>query len=270
MYEYDDRYPALRQVVAEQYRDLPDEQLEAVLESAGFSAEDVEFSLKDFGRGLAAVGSAVLPVAGTVVGTAFGGPVGAALGGALGSAAGSALGSAAAPPRRRGSRPRVPRPPFVRPPRLPVPGLGAPAATQLLSLIQRPEMMRALQALALGGAGAARVPVGPTVVPPAAFANLLGIAAAEAAAEHHALTGGGDPATPEYLVGESGEALVDVTDANERAARLLEVLAESDESAWDESDEAWEWGESDESWAEEPDAFYATYEGLEHDEVLYG
>ena len=99
----DDPYPELRAALAPEYRDLPPNEVEAVLESAGLSAEEMEFSLKkafgSVGQFAKAAAPTVLPLAGTVVGTAFGGPAGAAVGGMLGRAAGSAVGGPAGPSR---------------------------------------------------------------------------------------------------------------------------------------------------------------------------
>jgi hypothetical protein len=78
---WEDPYPNVREALAPGLESVDADSLEALLESAGLSAEDMEFN---FGKALKAVGGIAqkaLPIAGTVVGTAFGGPLGATLGG---------------------------------------------------------------------------------------------------------------------------------------------------------------------------------------------
>jgi hypothetical protein len=249
-------YPALRTVLAEQYRGLPDEGVEALLESVGLSAEDMEFNLgralRDVGNAVVSVAPTVLPIAGTAVGSVFGGPVGGMVGGALGNLAGGAIGAAARPQAWPTARPpmRPPMPAGGMPGRPAAVG-GSGAAAQLLQMINRPEVLRGLQSLAMGALGSRSIPVGGTAAPPAAFANLLATLAGRAVAEHHELVAeSAEQGLPAYLVGESGEAVVDVGDSAERGEHLLRLLessfpaealawAEWDES--DESDEDWEW-----------------------------
>jgi hypothetical protein len=222
----DDPYPELRAVLAPEYSRLPPEDLEAVFEAVGLSAEDMEFSLKkafrDVGRFVKSAAPTILPVAGTVLGTAFGGPAGAALGGMLGRAAGGALGGTG---RRAPARPGAP------------PGMGgSPAASQLLQVLQRPELLQGLLSMALGPAARGRVPVGRTPVPAGAFANLVGALANQAQAEYHAAAPEDDEAVPEYLLDASGAPAVDAAIPEQRAARLLELL---DEAAREADDEGW-------------------------------
>lgn len=250
----DDPYPALRAALAPEYRYLPPEAIESIFGSIGLSAEDLEF---DFGRALRSAGQAaaglaptVLPIAGTALGTVFGGPVGGALGGTLGQLAGGAIGTAAGPrPRPRGPRP-VPSVAGLRPgaagltapPRAPG---GSTAAATLLRLLSQPEVLRALQGMALGSLGSRSVPVGGTPVPNGAFANLVGSLATRATAEHHAVAAGEDEGVPAYLLDGTGEPVVDVTLPEERAGRLLELLDAADRyeqlaRGWVDDDGAWD------------------------------
>jgi hypothetical protein len=114
----DTSFPEIRKCLGPQYRYLPAEYIEQIIEQSfgeGVNPEDVEGLFGDIGnfvkktaksvsQAMPAVGKAVagalptvLPMAGTVLGTAFGGPLGGALGGTLGSALGGAVGSAVSP-----------------------------------------------------------------------------------------------------------------------------------------------------------------------------
>lgn len=223
----------VRELLAPEYRDLSDEQLEAVLhESFGdVSLEDVE----DIWNTLGQVAGAVLPVLGPVLGGVVGGPVGAAVGGALGGAAGKAVGAAAGKPgATKPAPPKSPAARSVRPPRTPTPA----AAAQLLALLFRPEVLQALFAMALGPAGRRDVPVEGTPVPPAAFANLLSVLAGQAAREQSDVTDGGED-IPEYLLDGGGEVKCDVAVPEERAEALRDMLARADiVDAW-EDEAAW-------------------------------
>jgi hypothetical protein len=133
----------------------------------------------------------------------------------------------------------------------PVPAGGSAAAAQLLRLLTRPELIEALQAMALGTVGRRQVQVGQTPVPPAAFGNLLGSLTSRAVAEHHTIVAGNDAGTPQYLLGADGEVAVDVSDPDARADRLLEVLADS-EPVWSTAEDSIEDTDedTDETWDE--------------------
>lgn len=231
-----DPYPALRAALGPEYRHLPANAVAELVESVGLSPDDVEFNLggalRSVGQVAASVGPTILPIAGTAIGTAFGGPLGGALGGTLGQLAGGAIGAAAGP--RPGPRPpAAPRPaPRLSPPAaLPAAPVGtSPAAATLLQLLSRPEVLQGLLSMAMGRMGARAVPVGRTPVPPAAFANLLSTLAARTAAEAHATAAGEEQGVPSYLLGPDGEAVVDPTLPEERAGRLLGLLAAADQA----------------------------------------
>jgi hypothetical protein len=224
-------YSEIRKVLRPEYRNLPREDIETLLASYNIDAEAMEGLFGDIGRGLASVGKVVvsaaptiLPIAGTVVGGAFGGPLGAAAGGALGKFAGGAIGAATSQPSPGPSQ--APLPGGVLPPGHP---LMAPAAGRLLQTVLRPETLKALLAMALGPqAGRSSVRVGPASVPVGAFTNLLGVLANQAASEYYAVSGSAGEALPEYMKDYTGEALGDPAVAEHRAARLYELLRETD------------------------------------------
>ncbi|WP_156165337.1 hypothetical protein [Demequina rhizosphaerae] len=218
-------FPLLREALDPDLRDMASEDVVSLFAGAGLSADEMEWSLgkalSSFGRTAARLAPSILPVAGTVLGTAVGGPLGGALGGSLGSLAGKAVGSATA--RSRQAQPRVSS--RRAPRRVQGPPAGAaPAAAQLVQVLNRPEILRALQSMAVGRAGTPNVNVGSSSVPVGAIANLIGTLAGRAAAEHHVVVAGADEAIPEYLLGADGEAVVDVADESARAGRLLELL----------------------------------------------
>lgn len=208
-------YASLRGLLAPQFRKLPAEDIEALFESYNLSANDMEGffdTLKDIGKAVVSAAPSILPVAGTVVGTALGGPAGAALGGTLGKFAGGAFGNAAPP-----------RPPGPQPP----PG-GAPAAGQLLQTMFQPETLKALMQMLLGQLGASNVKVGSTPVPVGGFPNLLGTLANNAQSEYNAANRATGEGLPEYLRNTAGEAVGDPAEAEYRAQRLYELIQEAD------------------------------------------
>lgn len=108
-----------------------------------------------------------------------------------------------------------------------LPAGGSPAAAQLLQVIQRPEIMQALMAMVMGQSGRRSMPVAGASVPTAAFTNLIGTLANRATAEYSAAVSA--PAEgAAYLYDYAGEALADPAVAEQRAARLLELLHEAD------------------------------------------
>lgn len=228
-YLEDDPYPLLRESLAPELRRLPAEDIEHLFEQVGLSAEEMEEGIwgsignafRTAGRAVARAAPTLLPVAGTALGTVVGGPVGAAVGGSLGRLAGGAIGAATAPRRR-------PAPGPQRPGRRPAPAArpsgASPAAAQLLQVLNRPEVLRALQSMALGRSGTSNVTVGSTPVPVGAIANLIGTLANSASSEHHVLVAGEEGGVPVYLLDADGEAVVDLASAEERAQRLLELM----------------------------------------------
>lgn len=268
---YENSYMEIRKSLAPQYRHLPTEYIEQIIEQSfgeGVSPEDVEGFFSDIGKfakkagkTIAKAAPAILPVAGTVVGTALGGPVGAAVGGALGSAAGGAIGSA-----MKGKKPSVsgiagsvatglggalPGPAgailgkagAALSGKTPggivgaLPGIAGVAgsalkgklsaggsAAQLLKLLTQPKVMQSLQAMSLGQAGKQSIPVAGAQVPVSAFANLIGTLANQAIAEQHALGLYEAESIPSYLLNAEGELVVDPAVPEQRATALLSLL----------------------------------------------
>jgi len=251
-----DPYPAaMRDAFAPQYRHLPADQLDMVIEQAMESlspleAENFSRFISNLGRTVAPIAAQVLPVAAPIVGTVIGGPAGAAIGGTVGRLAGQALAGPASP---RTARPPVPRPSAANvPPPPPVMAAAAPPASspavalpppatadapsapssatgairQLLSFLQHPALLQSMLGAALGGAGARAVAAGPnaTPVPFGAFMNALSVLANQAASEAE---GFGEPDESEataYLRDASGEFRYDPAVAEERAGALLALL----------------------------------------------
>jgi hypothetical protein len=102
----------------------------------------------------------------------------------------------------------------------PLAGDANPAAAEILALVQDQRFVQACAALAAGAPGPGEIPVAGTVAPPAAFLNLLGWLAQEAA-QHLPTTG----ATVDgYLKGPDGSYVGDVASPASRARVLLERL----------------------------------------------
>lgn len=254
-------YHEIRKVLSKAYRRLPSERIEQVVqESLGEVAPE---NIENFLGTLTQIGQAALPIVGGAIGTAVGGPIGGALGAAGGQAAATAIGAATQPrplspppaPPPRAAPPSVPPPraasPSAPPPqpapratsaprtRQPAPPRRsmsvppsppaqpvAPAATQLISLLLRPEFLQSLASLLFGSAGRNSVSVGGTPVPVSAFLNLLGVLADQAAAEHHSLSTSYSESVPEYLIESTGEFKCDITVPEQRAEVLWEMLQE--------------------------------------------
>lgn len=228
-------YPELRQILAPPYRALPAEDLEMIFEHYGLVAEDMESfldTLKGFGKAVASIAPTILPTVGTIAGTAAGGPAGAAVGGALGRVAGGVINQLTDPSKSQKPPINVPGIGGVQsnlPPLTPqTPPGAAPAASQLLQIMFRPETMQALLAMILGQLGRSNIPVGNTPVPVSAFPNLLGTLANQAQTEHIAARPTTREDIPEYLRTYAGEAMVDPAVAEARAGALYELLQETD------------------------------------------
>lgn len=248
-------YEVVRALLRPEFRDLSDWELEnrlaevlsrlSPLEVEGFW-DTVRRGLGTVGRVAQQVAPAVLPMAGTALGTLVGGPAGAALGGTLGRLGAQALGgtrpAAAAPPSPTpaaappGATPGAAGGPVAAP--LPV---GATSATaQLLRLIQNPALLQALLGQLLGPLGQGTTPVGRESVPVpfGAFMNTLSSLANLAAAEAQKGTA---VESLEYLQDSQGNFLVDPANPEARAARLLELLQESTYDEQESLDPLTEW-----------------------------
>lgn len=111
---------------------------------------------------------------------------------------------------------------------------GGPATSALRGVLQRPETAAALASLFAGRNTALPVGAAGTPVPASAFAGLLGSLAREAEAE---FADAFDDGAPGYLADSFGRLVVDPGASEQRAARLLQLLAETPDEGWDDSDE---------------------------------
>lgn len=87
--------------------------------------------------------------------------------------------------------------------------------------------------MALGPLGRKNVPVGETPIPLGAFANLIGVLAANAASEYNAAVDSAHEGVPSYLVDSDGNLKCDLTEPHERAQVLWETLGAEDEQSSD-------------------------------------
>jgi hypothetical protein len=227
----DERYAGVREALAPEYADLPNEAIEALLENLypGADPADIESffsSLKKVGKAAAKIGKKALPgvIQGVTKGAAlgpFGMIAGGIAGGALSAASKGAFG------RRVGGAVRG----IAK--RLPSRGaianlVGSPAATQLLRAINRPEINQALRSLSMGGAGRRNVNIGGVNVPTGAVTTALRQLLEQVETELHEFTAGESGGAPQYLLGSDGEFAVDPTDETARADRVLELLARAE------------------------------------------
>ncbi len=182
MSEWQEAYPAVGRALAPEYRGLPREDVEAVLEATfgeGFGLDEAEGFFDGIGRTLSSVARVAAPVLQRVLpGIASGAAGGAALGpfGAIGGALLGGLSSALGSKGPAG------------PARAAVPG-AAPAGPggavgQLLTALGSPTVQQALGSMMLGRAGGRTVPT-PSggQLPVAAVTSLLGMLANRASAE---------------------------------------------------------------------------------------
>ena len=104
-------------------------------------------------------------------------------------------------------------------------GQTGSAASQLIALLQRPEVMQSLGSLTMGLAGRTTIPIGSAQmpVPTSAFVNLLGLLANRAVDEQAALSDGSE-SDLRYLMDDAGEWMVDPVESEQRAAHLYYLL----------------------------------------------
>jgi hypothetical protein len=142
-------------------------------------------------------------------------------------------------------------------------GGGQPSAiANLLGLLRRPEATAALGALARGRNPAIPVGRGATPVPANAFAGLLGALAREAEAEAESEPAGSIPA---YLLNPAGQLVVDPSNEDLRAARLLQLMA--GEAQFDDYDDAeYEDADHDEGGYEDAEFDDTEFDDLELDD----
>ncbi|MBX3161333.1 MAG: hypothetical protein KF773_35550 [Deltaproteobacteria bacterium] len=239
-------YEGLRDALVPSLREARDEVLDERLDL------EVAESLDAFGRAMNGAGQAARRAApgatqGAITGFQVAGPWGALIGAGAGAALGSKQPGAPAIPAVGNVNPAAPGAPAA----VPAAGNVNPAALQLLAVLMRPEVIQALQALALGSAGTPTVPVGNVAVPAAAFPNLIQSLAEAAMVHHHA--NGRLARSPAWSRHVETFAVENIADPTARSVALLSLLAQCEPEDRDaELDEDDEDGEDDNE-DEEPD-----------------
>jgi hypothetical protein len=129
--------------------------------------------------------------------------------------------------------------PVGAPAAAPGPGLtapvgGSPAASILMGLLARPEILQALFAMLMGGLGRGTVSAGAggAQVPVAAIGQLLGQLGAQASAEFAAVNPAAAQVMPHYLMNSAGEFVVDPAISEQVAGHVLALFSESAPPAW--------------------------------------
>lgn len=121
-------------------------------------------------------------------------------------------------------------------------GRGGNNASQLLGLLQRPEVMQALAAMAMGPNGRTTIPVGAArrPVPASAFAGLIN-RFAQNVMDEQATYSDGSESDLGYLMNDAGEWIADPAESDERAAVLYEMLnvAELERLLQDDQESQW-------------------------------
>jgi len=271
----DTKYPNLRAFMGPEYESLTDTEIETAFESAfgeGVTPAEYESFFGSIGNAFASAGRFVQKEApgltniaqgaaqGAVAGSALGpwGALGGALvggtgaglrhygsgttrdvGGALGTVVGTAgqLTGRGAMMQTAGSAVGM--------------AGGAlqgryPAASQLASLLGRPEVLAALGSLAGGRNPAVQVGGGGTPVPASAIAGLLGALGREAEAEAEAYSSEWTESVPGYLFDGSGQLIVDPRVPEQRAGRVLQLMNASPRAQmWIVDSSEGEWNEAE-------------------------
>jgi len=236
----------VRQFVRPELSALPAEDLEQVIEDSlsglpSDTTEDFMSMLSSFGKAAGPTMQRAAPgmISGATTGASVGGPWGALIGAGVGlassavrkpggapapsgpaSAAPTATARPAAPPVGVPSAiPSVPTPEPSGAPALPT---GQGAAATLTGLLQNPTVQQALLSQVLGSAGGEQVQIGSGAsVPRGAINSLLAQLlsnASEGLPESESIS------EQSYLLGESGEYLVDPASPEQQAALVLSRL----------------------------------------------
>jgi hypothetical protein len=256
----DETYPVTRLLLAPEYRDLPDDQIETILAAAfpGMEAEDAESFLGDVGRAFSRVGREVVrrgpdilggAARGFQTGLGTGGLYGGLIGAGAGALVGGLTGGRPPPgPARPGVPPPGVPPPSALPPGVPAPGVPLPGVLpgaglpsgvpgevppagvapgqQLAAMLAQPQTWQAALTSLFGPAGRQTLPAGGGQVPVSSVLAGLGTFATRTAEE---LAVGGDEAeaAPGYLMDAEGNYAVDPANPDARAEHLLGVLGEA-------------------------------------------
>lgn len=271
-------YPHLREVVDERFANLTDEELEHLFSEAlgeGVTPAEYEEFFAGLGKAVTKITPVLEPIGRDVLkGATAGsvaGPWGALAGGVLGGAGsalkrhgrgrtrkiGNAMGSVVGAAGALGGRGATVKGVSGVLGALGQGGTGKPAINALRGILGRPETGAALRALVAGTNPAIAVGRTQTPVPASAFAGLLGALAQEAEVEAESDFEWGEALTmPTYLLDMEGQPVVNPTVPEERAARLLQLLAgasleteNEDIEAWDDLDE-WEEIEAESPWGD--------------------
>lgn len=234
---------SLRRSARPEYAGMPAEDLEQIVDSAisELPADTAEDFMKSLGSVGKTVGSTLQRAApgiaqGAATGATVGGPWGALIGAGAGLASGVLGGQGkaarpAAPAAAAGVPTAAPGATVTSaPPALPT---GQAAAAALLGLLQNPTVQQALRSQVLGAAGSQQVaaPSG-TELPRAAINGLLAQLLANAS---EGLPESESISEQSYLLGESGEYLVDPASPEQQAALVLSRL-QSPRRPWFRSD----------------------------------
>jgi len=232
------RYSEVRRVVARDIADAADDDLADIVAARlpGASLDDIESLLRETdasaifsGLKRALPGALQGAAKGASKGAAFG-PWGAAIGGLVGagsSVLGSYMGggSGGQPASPAGALTALAAPATAPSGQAAPTALQGPvdasttAAAQLLVMLLRPEVLRAVVALSLGADGASHVSVGGTPVPVAAFANAIGELSARASAALRAEGLHEQSEDPEAMEGQDEE-----DDPADRADAVIEIF----------------------------------------------
>lgn len=270
-----DEYAAVREYLAPQYRNLPPEQVEAIVAEAfgGMSPEDAEDFFRDVGRAFSSAGRTVAQHApGVLSGIAQGATTGASVGGPWGALIGGLGGGVLGGVQSATGAARVPRQPV--PAAIPGAGLvsggaggqlaGGGAASQLLTMLAQPQTVQALLSSVLGAAGQRTVQAGGMPIPVGAILNALSTFATRATEEYSAYTSPAGESVPAYLMDAEGQYAIDPANPDGRALRVLEMLTESNLAAVESYGEDFEY---DEDWEYDAEAEY--FDMLELLEIEY-
>jgi hypothetical protein len=237
----------LREVLHEDYQDLPAEEMEEVLfdmlDSLPPEAEwSIGGALKSIGQKslgvlsdptVSSLSGKVLPIAGGAVGTYFGGPAGTTMGASLGSKLAGLL-----PTRRKQGKAAAKLAKGSAKLAKGSAKNGSAAAAQLLSLLQNDKMLKGVLSLALGqnGRKAVKLGTGQSSVDVSALMSLAKNLFEEAAADADELARESD-FRPRYLLDSEGEYAYDPVDPGERDQALYEALIDAEEQGLMESGE---------------------------------
>jgi hypothetical protein len=222
---------SLRRSLRSEHSRVSDEALEQIVESV--TSELSPGAGEDFMKALGSIGKTVGPTLqraapsvaqGAATGATVGGPWGALIGAGAGLASGmlSGRGKPTAPPPAAAPG-SAPPPPGAAAPSEPSPlPTGQGAAATLLGLMQNPTVQQALMSQVLGASGSQQIPTASGAsIPRGAINGLLTQLLANAS---EALVESESISEQSYLLGESGEFLIDPASLEQQAALVLSRL----------------------------------------------